>query len=57
MSRVLRVVGKRKKRKVLGKREVIRREDYEGLELNARVAMIRELVSLGLMGGLRGVGR
>jgi len=49
MSRVLRVVGKRKKRKVMGKREVIRREEYEGLELDARVAMIRELVSLGLM--------
>lgn len=49
MSRVLRVVGKRKKGKVMGKREVIRREDYEGLELDARVAMIRELVSLGLM--------
>lgn len=49
MSRVLRVVGKRKKRKVMGKREVIRREDYEGLELAARVELIRGLVSLGLM--------
>ena len=49
MSRVLRVVGKRKKRKVMGKREVFRREDYEALELDARVELIRELVSLGLM--------
>jgi putative transposase len=49
MSRVLRVVGRRKKRKVMGERVVIRREDYEALGLDARVAMIRELVSLGLM--------
>ena len=49
MSRVLRVVGKRKKRRVMGNREVLRREDYEALGLDARVAMIRELVSLGLM--------
>jgi len=49
MSRVLRVVGKRKKRKVMGNREVLRRDDYAALGLDARVAMIRELVSLGLM--------
>jgi hypothetical protein len=49
MSRVPRVVGNGKKRKVMGKREVIRREDYEALGLDARVAMIREFVSLGLM--------
>ena len=49
MRRLPRVVGKRKKRKVMGKREVLRREDYEALELDARVELIRELVSLGLM--------
>jgi len=49
MSRLLRVVGNGKKRKVMGEREVLRREDYESLGLDARVAMIRELVSLGLM--------
>jgi putative transposase len=49
MSRVPRVVRNRKKRKVMGEREVLRREDYEALGLDARVAMIRELVSLGLM--------
>ena len=49
MGRVPRVVRNRKKRKVMGEREVLRREDYEALDLDARVAMIRELVSLGLM--------
>jgi transposase-like protein len=49
MSRVPRVVRNGKKRKVMGEREVLRREDYESLGLDARVTMIRELVSLGLM--------
>jgi hypothetical protein len=49
MGRVARVVRKGKKRKLMGKRVVLRRDDYEGLRLDARVAMIRELVSLGLM--------
>ena len=49
MSSVLRPVRKRKKGRQLGRVEVIRREDYTALELDAKVELIRSLVPLGLM--------
>ena len=49
MSSVLRPVRKRKKSRKLGPVDVIRREDYGDLELDAKVEMIRSLVPLGLM--------
>jgi len=47
MGSVIRRVRKRKR--TLGKVQVLRREEYEGLELNAKVELIRSLVPLGLM--------
>ena len=41
--------GKRKKGRTLGPVEIIRREDYADLELDAKVEFIRSLVPLGLM--------
>ena len=59
MSSVLRSVRKRKKARRLGPVEIIGREDYADLELDAKVELIRSLVPLGLMprGGIarRGV--
>ena len=49
MSSVLRSVRKRKKSRKLGPVDVIRREDYGDLELDAKVELIRSLVPLGLM--------
>ena len=49
MSSVLRPVRKRKKSRTLGPVDVIRREDYGDLELDAKVELIRSLVPLGLM--------
>ena len=49
MSSVLRPVRKRKKSRKLGPVDVIRREDYGDLELDAKVELIRSLVPLGLM--------
>lgn len=49
MSSVLRPVRKRKKVRKLGQVEIIRREEYTGLELDAKVELIRSLVPLGLM--------
>ena len=49
MSSVLRPVRKRKKGRTLGRVEIIRREDYPDLELDAKVEFIRSLVPLGLM--------
>ena len=49
MSRVLRSVRKRKKGRTLGAVDVIDREEYAGLEVDARVELIRSLVPLGLM--------
>ena len=46
--RVPRVVGKRKKSKVLGEPRVISREAYEALDLDARIELIRALIPLGL---------
>ena len=48
MSSVLRPVRKRKKGRTLGPVEIIRREDYADLELDAKVELI-SLVPLGLM--------
>ena len=47
--RVLRAVRKRKKVRELGRVEIMRREDYADLELDAKVELIRSLVPLGLM--------
>ena len=49
MSSVLRPVRKRKKSRMLGPVDVMRREDYGDLELDAKVELIRSLVPLGLM--------
>ncbi len=49
MRSVLRPVRKRKKGRTLGPVEIIRREDYADLELDAKVELIRSLVPLGLM--------
>ena len=49
MSSVLRPVRKRKKGRKLGPVEIIRREEYAELELDAKVELIRSLVPLGLM--------
>ena len=46
---VLRAVRKRKKVRTLGRVEIMRREDYADLELDAKVELIRSLVPLGLM--------
>ena len=46
---VLRSVKKRKKNRKLGKIDVIRREEYAELELDAKVELIRSLVPLGLI--------
>jgi len=39
----------RKRKRCLGKVRVLRRDEYEGLELNAKVELIRSLIPLGLM--------
>ena len=49
MSSVLRPVRKRKKGRTLGRVDIMRREDYADLELDAKVELIRSLVPLGLM--------
>ena len=49
MSRVLRSVRKRKKGRTLGAVDVIDREGYAELEVDATVALIRSLIPLGLM--------
>ena len=45
----LRPVRKRKKGRTLGPVDIIRREDYAELEVDAKVELIRSLVPLGLM--------
>ena len=49
MSSVLRSVRKREKGHTLGAVDVIDREEYAELEVDAKVALIRSLVPLGLM--------
>ena len=49
MNSVLRSVRKRKKGRTLGAVDVIDREEYAELEVNAKVELIRSLVPLGLM--------
>ena len=49
MSSVLRPVRKRKKGRTLGPVDIIHREEYAELELDAQVELIRSLVPLGLM--------
>ena len=49
MSSVLRPVRKRKKGRTLGRVDIMRREDYADLELDAKVELIRSLVPLGLL--------
>ena len=49
MSRVLRAVRKRKKVRSVGAVDIIRREADADRELDAKVALIRALVPLGLL--------
>ena len=49
MSSVLRSVRKRKKGHTVGAVDVIDREEYAELEVDAKVELIRSLVPLGLM--------
>ena len=49
MSRVLRSVRKRKKGRTLGAVDVIDREGYAELEVDAQVELIRSLIPLGLL--------
>ena len=49
MSSVLRSVRKRKKGRTLGAVDVIDREGYAELEVDAKVELIRSLIPLGLM--------
>ena len=49
MRSVLRSVRKRKKSRRLGEVDIIRREEYAGFDVDAKVEMIRALVPLGLM--------
>ncbi len=49
MGSLLRTVKKCKKSRRLGKVEVVKREEYGGLEVDSKVEMIRALVPLGLM--------
>jgi transposase-like protein len=49
MSSVLCSIAKRKKSRVLGEVQVVRRDAYEVMELDTKVEMIRSLVPLGLM--------
>ncbi len=39
----------RRRKRILGEAQVLRREDYQGLELDAKVELIRSLIPLGLM--------
>ena len=41
--------SRKKKSKLLKRSEVISREQYQGLDLNSRLALIQALVPLGLM--------
>ena len=49
MSSVLRGVGRSKKKRRLGKVQMMSREDYAEGKLDTKVEMIRSLVPLGLM--------
>jgi len=49
VSRIPRVVRKSKKTKVLGEPQIIRKEDYEGRDIDVRVEMIRSLITVGLI--------
>jgi len=46
---MLRAVGKRKKSRVMGKSQVMGRPEYEALDMDAKVELIRALIPLGLM--------
>ena len=49
MSRVPHVVRERKKTKVLGEARIIEKSDYDEMELDTRLELIRSLIPLGLM--------
>ena len=49
LRKVLRSVRKRKKGRTLGSVDIIDREEYAELEIDAKVELIRSLVPLGLM--------
>jgi transposase-like protein len=44
-----RVIGKRKKSRVMGKSQLLGRSEYEALQMDAKVEVIRALIPLGLM--------
>lgn len=46
---MLRAVGKRKKSRVMGKAQLLGRPEYEALQMDAKVELIRALIPLGLM--------
>jgi putative transposase len=46
---VLRSVGKRKKTRVLGAARMVHRSAYDGVELDAKAELIRQLIPVGLM--------
>ena len=48
MSSVLRSVRKRKKGRTLGSVDIIDREEYAELEIDAKVELIRSLVAAGV---------
>jgi len=49
MGSIIRAVGNRKEKRRLGEVDVIAREEYPELDLDARVELIRTLIPLGLM--------
>ncbi|MHC4230698.1 MAG: IS256 family transposase [Planctomycetota bacterium] len=49
MGSIIRTVGNRKEKKRLGEVDVMAREEYSELDLDARVELIRSLIPLGLM--------
>ncbi len=48
MARVPHIVRRRKKSKIMGKPDVISRQDIEALQVDARLELIRSLIPLGL---------
>ena len=49
MRSVLKVVEEGKKKRTLGEPRIVSADDYEGLEVDAKVALIQSLIPLGLM--------
>ena len=49
MGRMPHLVRERKKAKKLGEPKIIRKEEYEGLEIDTKLEMIRALIPIGIM--------